>query len=234
MTRQLPRNAYYFFWSALFLYAFALKAQSPVEKFNAGLFDDASYLVYATKKKIPEDIRKQVLIALSFYPELKDTKLHFRFRKRTTPLTSRPRIFSIFRKKKNRAYVITISTKSKARLSPILFENLPYNAQIGVLGHELGHIAYYKTKNSFQILGLSFKILKPKFVDSFEFNTDKIAIDHGLGYQLYDWSVFVRKALNIREWKGASEDGITSKSQRYMNPITIQKYMDENPIYSKK
>lgn len=233
MRRPLSGIHYLFFFIALFLYAFALKAQSPVEKFNDSLFDDASYLGYSTKKKIPEKIRKQVLTALSFYPELKDTKLHFRFRKRTTPLTSRPRIFSIFRKKKNRAYVITISTRSKTRLFPIIFENLPYNAQIGVLGHELGHIAYYKTKNSFQILGLSFKILKPKFVDSFEFNTDRIAIDHGLGYQLYDWSVFVRKALNIREWKGASEEASSSENQRYMNPKTILEYMDSNPIYTK-
>ncbi len=210
------------------------QAQKPVKVFSEIDFND-SLNSYEKNKKIPESIRRQALTALSFYPELKTTKLIFRLRKRKTPLTSRPRIFSVFRKKSKRPYVITISIKSSKRLTPIVFNNLPYNAQIGVLGHELGHIAYYKDKQSLKILGLTFKLLNSNFVDEFEYNTDAITIQHGLGYQLYDWSVFVRKALEIEEWKGAakisSEASWDSINQRYMNPKTIQHFISENPIY---
>lgn len=223
-----------YFYALVFCVSLSM-AQNPVKKFHERDFVEAVYAKYGHRKKIPEEIRQQALIALSFYPELKDVDITFRLRKKTTPLTSRPRIIGVFQKKKNRRYVITVSTKSNSKLAPILFSNLPYNAQVGVLGHELGHIVTYNTKNTFQIIGLSFKILNTKFVDDFEFNTDKISIAHGLGYQLYDWSTYVRKALNIVEWKGApggnptqSED---SQNQRYMNPETIAKYIGSHAMY---
>ena len=156
MKHFLLRNRHFLLFLGTLLGVLVVRGQNPVKEFQRdSVFNEAHFLEFTKRKKIPEDIKAQVLTALSFYPELKDTKLSIRFRKRTTPLTSRPRIFSIFRKKKNRAYVITISTKSKTRLAPILFKNLPYNAQIGVLGHELGHIAYYKSKNSLSLIHIS-------------------------------------------------------------------------------
>jgi len=229
--RKLPLLIFLIFFIATYACA-----QIPVELFQKENFDIDGYSDWSLNKTIPTSIRAQVLTALSYYPELKELKVVFRLKKRKTPLTSRPRISSIFRRNKNRTYVITISTKSNERLEPILFQNLPYNAQIGVIGHELGHIVEYNSKRSFQILGLSFKILSPKFVNSFEFNTDRVAIEHGLGYQLKDWSVFVRKALKITEWQGASKDvdagNATDVDQRYMNPETIQKYIDNTSIYN--
>ncbi|MEO0526290.1 MAG: hypothetical protein AAFZ89_03635 [Bacteroidota bacterium] len=217
-----------FFWTAI------AYTQLPVAFFKAEDHDSVRYAKYGTNKKIPKEIRNQALTALSFYPELKPAKVVFRLRKRKTPLASRPQIWSVFKKKKNRTYVITISTKSNEQLSPILFFNLPYNAQIGVLGHELGHTAEYNTKSTFQLIGLSFKLLKSKNTDAFEFNTDRICIAHGLGYQLYDWSAYVRKVLNITVWRGA-DNPLPQKNapidQRYMNPETIEKFIKEDPIY---
>ncbi|MEB8347472.1 hypothetical protein OO010_15570 [Flavobacteriaceae bacterium KMM 6898] len=212
-------------------------AQIPKRQFEKGWFDSTQYSQYQNYKKIPIEIRPQVLIALSFYPELSDTKIIFRFRKRISPLASRPRLWSTFRKSKNRTYIITISTESTPKLTSILFLNLPYNAQIGVLGHELGHITEYKNKSAWHLLGLYLKLLKAENVNEFEFKTDRICIEHGLGYQLYDWSQFVRQELDILEWKGAgdfysSNDEEVTK-QRYMNPQTIEKFMESNSIYLK-
>lgn len=214
------------------------KAQVPIRNFEGKVFDADQYAEFAANKKIPEAIKSQTLRALSFYPELKNVHIIFRFRKRRTPLSSRPQVLSTFKKRKNRKYVITISTKSNKNLDPILFFNLPYNAQIGVLGHELGHITEYDTMRTGQLLTLIFKLFNSQYTDEFEFNTDLIGIEHGLGYQLYDWSQYVRSALDIPEWRGAddfysSNDEKVTK-QRYMNPKSIEKFMESNSIYHKK
>ena len=209
--------------------------QVPRKKFTANEFDSAAYVSWAFNKKIPGEFRAQALIALSYYPELEEVNIVFRQRKRVTPLSTRPRIWSTFRKRKNRAYVITISEKSNKKLSPILLSRLPYNAQVGVFGHELGHVTDFEKKSSWQLLGLLFKKISPRFVDRFEYNTDVTCINHGLGYQLHDWSAYVRLALEIDEWKGAaayfSEDGEDQKRQRYINPETIEKYISANKMY---
>ncbi|WP_350290560.1 hypothetical protein [uncultured Croceitalea sp.] len=212
--------------------------QEPRLKFFEKDPDTIFYEKYAHKKRIPLGIKQQAYIALSYYPELKDTRITFRFRKRKTPLTSRPRFFSVFLPKHKRAYVITISTKTKPVLTPILFTALPYNAQIGVLGHEIGHIVEYKTRSSFQLIGLAFKISNSAFADKFEFDTDERTIAHGLGYQLLDWSKYVRQALGIAAWKGANEKlakgNHPKTNQRYMNPETIEKYIATYTKYSKE
>jgi hypothetical protein len=212
------------------------KAQVPIKNFDDKVFDADQYSEFILNKNIPEGIESQALRALSFYPELRNTHIIFRFRKRRTPLSSRPQVLSTFKKKKNRKYVITISTKSNKKLEPILFSNLPYNAQIGVLGHELGHITEYDTMHTGQLINLIFKLFNSQYTDEFEFNTDLIGINHGLGYQLYDWSKYVRSALDIPEWRGA-DDFYSSNDQevikqRYMNPQTIERYILLNTIYS--
>ena len=219
-----------------FIMLHTLNAQMPVQQFKEKDTKVLDYLEFKNNKTIPKEIEKQALLALSFYPELKDTKIIFRLKKRNTPLTSRPRILSVFRGKKKRAYVITISSQAKDYLDPILFSKLPYNAQVGVLGHEIGHIIDYKKKSSFQLIGLSFKLFNADFVDSFEFNTDQRTIEHGLGYQLLDWSIFVRKALGVIEWKGASVDleagNLPEAKQRYMNPQTIRSEIQKLELYN--
>ncbi len=184
-------------------------------------------------KVIPKEIHSAALLALSYYPELAGHKIEFKFRNKITPLSTRPRLFSVFVQQEKRTYVITISRKSTRQISPILFANLPFNAQIGVIGHELAHIIEFSQKSSWQLVALFFKNLKSSNTDQFEFNTDRICIDHGLGYQLYDWSAFVRLALQIKEWKGVAFDGDTFQvNQRYMNPPTIHRFMQKNGIYN--
>lgn len=211
------------------------KAQTPVKFYDRNCIDSSYYATYSNNKVIPSEMNKQALIALSCYPELENVQIVFRFREKVTPLSSRPKVFSALRKVANRTYVINISTKSIITVSPILFSNLPFNAQIGVLGHELAHIVDYNSKNTSQLILLAFKMFNRTFVDRFEFNTDSSCINHGLGYQLYDWSKYVRTALGIKEWKGAeanySLENDIPYNQRYMNPETIEKYIASNTIY---
>ena len=96
-----------------------------------------------------------------------------------------------------REYIVTISNKTIKKLSPILFYNLPFNAQIGVLGHELSHIVTYINNSTLKMLAIPFGFLSRTYVDNFEYYTDFTCIQHGLGYQLLDWSKYVRDTLKI-------------------------------------
>lgn len=222
----------------LVLAILSVEAQVPKKRFVKKDFESEKFSKFETDKKIPKEIRLQILTALSFYPELSATNVHFRFRKRKSPLTSRPRFFSVFKKPKNRSYVITLSTRTNKKFTPILFNNLPYNSQIGVIGHELAHITEYKTMNTGKLLGLIFNMLNPKYVDKFEYNTDFIAINHGLAHQLLDWSSYVRTALEIKYWRGVSDNDAKEQRpierQRYMNPETIKSHILSNNIYMQK
>lgn len=225
-----------FFFFLLGLLFFNTFAQKPQKRFEKRLCDSTEYSYYYKRKKIPNEIKSQVLTTLLFYPELKNTKIIFRYRNRKTPLTSRPQLWGINNNSANRTYIVTISNKTIPELKPILFTNLPYNAQIGVLGHELAHISSYNKKNIGELMGLSLKLLQSKNVDVFEFETDRICIEHGLGYQLKDWSQYVQKTLNIPEWRGASKGNYGKKNKghtmRYMDPKTIMEYISKNPIYN--
>ena len=212
-----------------------IQAQIPRLCFDKNSNASSFYGGLESNKTIPEGIKTQAIIALSYFPELKKVKIIFRVREKKIPLTTRPDLISLFKNRGKRVYIITISSKSNEKLSPILFFKLPYNAQIGVLGHELAHVSDFNTKSTLQLISLFFKMISSDFVDQFEFNTDLICINHGLGYQLLDWSKYVRKVLDIDNWGGASnKDSLErtgSKKQRYMNPVTIEEYIALNPVY---
>jgi len=210
-------------------------AQTPVSCFDQNCTDSTYYIRFTTQKSFPDIVRNSALIALSFYPELKETKIIFRLRKQLTPLSSRLQYTSVLRKRGNRVYVVTISRSSNSRFEPINFIKLPFNAQIGVIGHELAHISYFNRKSIPELVGLLFKKINTKFVDHYEFNTDSTCIYHGLGYQLCDWSQYVRTSLKIEEWKGINanydQEGGAKIRQRYMNPETIKRHIARYSVY---
>ncbi len=191
------------------------------------------YSNFSANKTLPIGYEKQALIALSFFSELKDKNIKFVLEETTTPLASRPSFFSIFRNKNNRRYIITISTKSIAVLDKILLKNLDYNAQIGVLAHEISHIANYNKMNFWNFLRLGFGLLSSKYMDAFEYNTDNTCINYGAGKYLLAWSKAVRSAFTKQQIeKMFGKDA--SKKERYMNPETIEKILKTHPLYQTK
>ena len=189
---------------------------------------------FAENKTLPEDYQRQTLQALSFYPELKKTKIDFRIRKQRSPLLVRPTVMSsIFRAPKKRTYLVLISSYSP-EMDSILINYLPYDAQVGVIGHELAHISFFIQQSRFGIFEVAFGNLSEKFLDKIEFDTDRSTIDHGLGWQLLSWSEFVKVQLKMNKWKGidAYIDQKTDRPcSRYMNPETIRALIARNPIY---
>ena len=180
-------------------------------------------------KEVPEEITYQVALALLHYPELQNVPIIFRFAGQTPPLTSRPKLLHAFKKAGNRTYIVTISNKTKDSIAPILFKNLDTKAQIGVLGHELAHIADYEIMTSLELLALPLKLLSTRYVNRFELATDQSCIDHGLGDFLMHWSTTVREKLGVDQWKGYRQTfaGNRKKSsgKRYMDPEMIRQGM---------
>jgi hypothetical protein len=224
------------FFLVTFLFCNNINAQKIVNSFNKDsitqeiISDLKSKL--ETNKTIIKDFEVQTLIALSYFPELKDIKIKFRLKNKTTPLATRPTFFSLFRSAKKRTYVITVSKQSNVLLDTITLKNLNFNAQIGVIGHELCHISDYLTRGFGKMnrIGLDI-IFSKKRIDILEFNTDMSCINHGLGFQLLDWSINVRENLKRPNWLGAVNINADEKSERYMNPSTIIEILRTHSLY---
>ncbi|HET9825408.1 MAG TPA: hypothetical protein VFP87_08740 [Chitinophagaceae bacterium] len=217
------------------LFPVFLLAQEPTRSFTMEEFshDHISDLkkIVGAKKTYPAQYERQILIALSYYPELKNIPIHFRIKKRHTPLTTRSSWLGLIRSQQKRDYVITISDNTEKMLISILYQNLPFNAQIGVIGHELGHVVEFSSMPTLSILKHAFNNVSSKYIDHFEFRTDSICIAHGLGYQLLAWSSYVRRVMHKDNWDGADNVHRPMMRERYMNPSTIKKRMKETPSY---
>lgn len=213
-----------------------LFSQVPCRYFNQDSIPESTYAYlrneFARNKQIPRSVEKPVLIALSYFPELKDTRIKFRIKKRHTPLQTRATWAGLFKVQSIREYVITISDNTEPLLVPLLLKNVPFNAQIGAAGHELSHVADFSRYSFLRLLWHGIKNISPGYLDKFEFRTDSVCIAHGLGYQLLAWSENVRKKMNTKNWRGPDYSHKPQNTERYMNPETIRKKMKENPLYS--
>ena len=229
MTKRKPLLAF------LVLFPCFLFSQQPRPNFSTDGFSHNYFehlkREFGQHKQYPPQYEKQILITLSYYPELKQVSINFRIRHRHTPLTTRSSWGGLLKGRQKRDYVITISDSTEQMLTPILYQNLPFNAQMGVIGHELGHVVDFSSMVTRRILAHGAKNISSKYVDRFEFRTDSICIAHGLGYQLLAWSSYVRKAMHKENWDGADNVHRPMTRERYMNPSTIKKRINRSPLY---
>lgn len=221
----------------LFLLFFFLKNLSvfaqiaPQKHINPSFLEHNQDNTFYKNKKIDTAFQQQIKIALLFYPELKEAHITFKVKKSKSPLSARPSIGATFQKPKNRRYIIVISTQTIDRLEPILLKNLSFNAQIGVLGHELSHVADFQQRKGLYFIKLLMMHLSQKAIDKFENETDRRCIEHGLGYQLLAWSTEVRQNLRIKQWHGANNTDGMLERERYMSPQTIEEIMEKMVLY---
>lgn len=149
---------------------------------------------YAVNKVIPDQIRNEILTALSFFPELTDTPIKFVLKDniRKSVMQAQPKIKSIFNKKSSREYVVKISRYLKLTHDKIDISTLPCEVLVGWIGHELGHVMDYKDRSSLSMIkfGLWYVLFK-NFVIEAEKAADLYALKHGLGYQIMETKHFV-------------------------------------------
>lgn len=182
---------------------FEAEAQQPksypvVVDYRAEPTDSARLVAeFGQHKQLPEGYELQALLALSHYPELRHAKVSFRQGDYLIPLASRPTLGSIFIPFKKMHYVVYISTGGMKVTEPILLKNLPHNAQIGVLGHELAHTADYLGKSKLQMLGIGFRYFSGKFRKQFERATDQRAMSTGSAFRCWNGAT-----SPARQWAG--------------------------------
>ncbi len=158
----------------------------------------------ANKTGMSEKYELPILIALSYYPELKNTHIEFRETKIKTSMNAQPTLGSIlFRKKANWRFVVRINNLQKD--SMVQVAKVPFNALIGVFGHEFYHFMDYKTEKAGHFLGFLFKYTTQKGKKEVEFYTDLGTIKRGLGWQCYDFEHYVQHESNAtmkyKKWK---------------------------------
>ena len=185
---------------------------------------------FGLNKTIPQQYEKPILTALSYFPELKDVHIVFKIKKAYTPLITKPNFAGVFKRKDHRTYIITISDQTIDTLKPLLFQNLIFEQQVGVIGHELSHVVDFNSKNFLQTIGVGINHISKRYLDKMEFNTDRICIQHGLGKYLLAYSKHVRETMHVQNWRGVDyvkKGNGNGKYERYMNPDTIEKTMKE-------
>lgn|SRR5690606_3261481 len=153
-------------------------------------------------KIIPESIKKEVIEAISFYPELYDTSIEFKFKdniKKST-MQAQPRFASFFRAKENREYIILISRKIQIEGEEFTMKDIPSDVKIGWIGHELGHVMDYRERTNVGMIIFGFKYLfSPIHIKEVERAADTYAIAHGMGDYILKTKNFILENAHLSE-----------------------------------
>ena len=206
----------------------AIFSKKPVPDITDSLNSGYQRLLkqYGPNIKTPPGLEKQILYALSYFPDLEKTKIRFKLNKSTGGIiATRPTVGSLLRRSSKRTYIVFISDSIKGRTMP-MFANSDVNGQVGILGHELCHIVYFNNSTGFGLLGLAISHVSKKYMDRFEYNTDSMDIVRGLGYQLIAWNIYLHKKFSqMRTQSGTTPAPPAGLNKRYMSVEQIRRQM---------
>jgi hypothetical protein len=181
---------------------------------------------YGKNKIYPAEMEKLVLYTLSFLPELAEHKITFKVRPKGAPLSSRPDWGTLWRSARKRRYMVFIHQGQDSSLFGSLFSRTSVPAKIGILGHELCHVSNFSRKTSMGLLGIGVAHISKPYMDRFEFNTDSLVIEKGMGRYLREWS-----GMFDAMFSGTGDpfkNKNTPTGERYMSAATIQRYMEKS------
>ncbi len=180
--------------------------------------------MYAKNKEIPDEIRSVTLEALSYFPDLLETKISFQFKENIngSVMQAQPRVYSlIVNNKKNRHYKIKISRFLQLEDELIPIEDLPHDVLLGWIGHELGHIKDYVGRSAVNLMGFGAKYYcSSSFIAKAEIAADTYAVSCGMGDKIVATKNFV---LNHDRLPEAYKNKIRSL---YMSPGEIMSMVE--------
>lgn len=183
---------------------------------------DSLKKVFPLVENVPRAYELAIYSALEYYPELKDNKIRFKEKRIGTTLNARPTFASLFYKKRSkRIYVVRINNLFDQK-EIITLDNVSFNAQIGVLGHEFNHFLDYSKRDFFQLIDRGIDYLTIRRKAKFEKEIDTETIERGLGWQCYAWSCYVHYESQ------ATEEYLAFKREVYLGPEDILRIMGES------
>jgi len=176
---------------------------------------DSLRAIYGHNKLFISDIEKAAIVALSYFPDLKYVSIEFKIRKIKTTMAARPNFSSIFRSKKNRSYLISIN-KSDDGMGLVFLKTLPFDAQVGVIAHELCHVQEYTHLSFLGITEFGFSYLTLNGRRKTENRTDEAVIECGLGVALS------RYCYCVEHCNCLPKQYLAYKQKYYYSFLTIQ------------
>lgn len=180
---------------------------------------------YGKNKVFLEDLEVASLIALTFYPELVDTKIQFKRSNIKTTMATRPTMGSAMKNKSKRLYTIHVDNDLVGNDGLVVDDQIPFNALVGLIGHEYAHILDYESMSMWQITKMGSKYSSKKFKMALERKIDRVTINRGLGWQLRDWAEYSMETCN------ASSAYKAFKKRTYLNKNQIVDFMEQNETY---
>lgn len=182
------------------------------------------------KKRAPRGYETVSALAFSAYPQLADLKIDILFTQSGAPMESNFDVFTLFGKRRNRHYKILINNAPNTSFNPILLRSLPMDAQVGILAHELGHVAYYHNLNLLEIAkwGVMY-LISDDFRAAHERNTDLMPVFHGLGSQIYQYAHYIRNDPScLPMYRKYGNDFL---DKYYMTDKELMKAITSHPLY---
>jgi hypothetical protein len=174
---------------------------------------------FGTNKYIPKKYEREILLVLSHYPELKQTKISFLLAiKAAVPYGTKPTFASCFKPKSKREYTITFLEFADEPENSALMKNISPGMRMGVIAHELVHVLQYERCDPLSLLKTIALYLTP-YKKKIERNADKGAIKHGFGQELFLHAQYIR---GIPGYVAKRPELAT----HYLQPHEIKYYMD--------
>ncbi len=145
------------------------------------------------------DLELAALIALNYYPELKNNKFKIKHKENVRhPITASYSFWNVFKSRQRHTYILLIKKGS-------FVDRIGLNGKVGIIAHEMAHFSYYRHRPTVGMIPWGFRyITSPKFRYSFERDADKTVINRGLGWQLLEIA-FYHKPEEIRSYMSALE-----------------------------
>jgi len=158
-----------------------------------------------TKSKIhifPDGISREVDKALSYYPDLEEVPIKIKFKKqiKKSTMLAQPTFSSFLKSRKHRKYTILISETFKISDQKFHTKDLPSNVLIGWIGHELGHIIDYQTRDKLNLIrfGICYLFSENHIVEA-ERNADTYAVQHGMRDYILETKHFILNHADIAD-----------------------------------
>lgn len=179
----------------------------------------SGYSQIPEKWNFPEEYDSLVVFLADSLEDLQDVKIKVREKRIGTTMAIRPSFFSFFKKPEKRTYVLVINNRED--FSGILLDDVPKEARVGLLAHEMMHVRDYQNRNFLGLAQRGWQYLSKQGKRRFEHEIDQMVIDAGFGFFLYSWSAYVIDDSEV------DDDYRQFKRTTYMQPEAILSILNE-------